>query len=245
MNPFEKHSIKHLSPSSLNLFRAAPARWVMSYLFKVRDSAGPAAWRGIAVEAGAQHLLYGSNMNAATAAMMENFEANAQGEVSDEIDKERAVLPGMLEQAGKAFLDWPRPVAKQMKIEHWFDGVSVPLIGYIDFIFDDCLVDLKTTKALPSAPKAAHCRQVALYEAAKGKPAKLAYVTAKKHAVYDVDTAAYLTELRRDALTLQALLDKCDTPNEVAQITPLDLDSFYWSDLGQANQAIEIWENAA
>lgn len=245
MNPFEKHNIKHLSPSSLNLFRAAPARWIASYLFNIRDGAGPAAWRGIAVEAGLEQALYKTGGFDPLKTALENFEANAQGEISDDIDKERAVIPGMLEQACKAFSDWPVPTAKQMKIEHWFDGVSVPLIGYIDFIFEDCLVDLKTTKALPSAPKAAHCRQVALYEAARKQPAKLAYVTAKKHAIYDVETAPYLAELRRDALTLQSLLDKCDTPQDAASITPLDLDSFYWSDLGHANRAIEIWEAAA
>ena len=54
MNAFERHGIKHLSASSLGLYRDQPAAWVCRYLLRVKDEAGPSAWRGSATEAGAK-----------------------------------------------------------------------------------------------------------------------------------------------------------------------------------------------
>src|SRR5258708_22734871 len=50
-HPFDRHGITHLSPSSLALYRAAPALWGLRYLFGVRDETGAFAARGKAVEA--------------------------------------------------------------------------------------------------------------------------------------------------------------------------------------------------
>ncbi len=54
MNPFERHKIKHLSPSSLNLFANEPALWVVQYLLGRRFGVGCAAHRGTASEEGVQ-----------------------------------------------------------------------------------------------------------------------------------------------------------------------------------------------
>ena len=58
-DPFERFGIGHLSPSSLRLFRAEPACWIGRYMLKVPDEAGAGAWRGQAVEAGVDRLLFG------------------------------------------------------------------------------------------------------------------------------------------------------------------------------------------
>ena len=52
MNPFERHGIDHLSPSSLNLWAAEPALWVMERLLDRRSPTGAPAIRGRAVEHG-------------------------------------------------------------------------------------------------------------------------------------------------------------------------------------------------
>ena len=57
MNAFQQHGIAHLSPSSLNLFAAQPALFVMEKLLKKRGGVGCAAHRGTAAEAGIVHGL--------------------------------------------------------------------------------------------------------------------------------------------------------------------------------------------
>ena len=49
---FEKHGIKHLSPSSINLFIAEPSLWVLRYLFKdkIPSISNPAMTRGSLVD---------------------------------------------------------------------------------------------------------------------------------------------------------------------------------------------------
>src|SRR5579864_239139 len=45
--------------------------------------------------------------------------------------------------------------ATQVRVEHWFRGIPLPLIGLIDFVLLDGLgLDLKTTRACPSRPRA-------------------------------------------------------------------------------------------
>ena len=52
MNPFDTYGIGHLSPSSLNLWAAEPALWVMERLLGERSPASAVAARGKAVERG-------------------------------------------------------------------------------------------------------------------------------------------------------------------------------------------------
>ena len=55
---FERHGIGHLSASSLNLWAAEPALWIMERLLGRRAPAGIPAARGKAVEAGVNIGLY-------------------------------------------------------------------------------------------------------------------------------------------------------------------------------------------
>ena len=50
MNPFERHGIGHLSASSINLYAAQPAIWVMQRLLKKAGPVGAAAHRGTAAD---------------------------------------------------------------------------------------------------------------------------------------------------------------------------------------------------
>ena len=227
MNAFEKHGINHLSASSLNEWMNDPLIWSIKYLGKHRDEYAPAAWRGNAVEDGLTAVLHGKD-GAGVAA--NTFENNAMGDLSDEVEAERKLVAPMLAQAAK----WTPPsklMGAQVKVEHWFDGVPVPAVGYIDYVFDcGTIVDLKTTKACPSAPRANHTRQVALYRAARNNaPASLLYVTHAKHACYPVgdnQAAEGLAELRCAALTLERFLSVVDGAQDAMHMLPLNTDDF-------------------
>src|SRR5690349_19880222 len=130
MNAFERHGIDHLSASSLALYRAEPSLWVAKYLWKVRDEAGPAAWRGSAVEAGLDAALYGASYDDALDVAWQAFEAKALGDMASDVMKQREVIQPCLSQAIIAIPSFGTPLARQVKIEHYLDGIEVPLIGF-------------------------------------------------------------------------------------------------------------------
>jgi len=114
-------------------------------------------------------------------------------------------------------------------VEHWFDPVPIPVIGYLDFAFDGLDVDLKTTKACPSKPRPEHVRQVSLYRAARGRDGGLLYVTDKKHAYYPVDDQMMdeaLMEMHAAALSLNNFLARMDSREDVLRSLPFDWEYF-------------------
>jgi len=246
MNAFARHGIRHLSPSSLNLWREQPGLWTLRYLNGFREDAGAAAWRGSAVEAGLEHFLRKRDLEAAELHAVASFEANAQGLADDETDAERQLLVPMLRRAVDAFCEAPDLIATQLKVELFLDGVPVPVIGYADFVLEDgSIIDLKTTKQCPSAPKPDHARQVALYSEARQAPASLLYVTAKRSERYPVeDTAPHIAAMRRDALALQWFLERHEDGQSALRSLPCNTDHFFWSD-NAIRRLIEIVDEAA
>lgn len=224
---FARFGLNHLSPSSINLWIASPGLFALRYIGKVSDKGGAAMWRGSAVEDGIRAVLLGKT-NDAIALAHNSFDMNAQGESTDEIDAERALIAPMIEQCIK----WSPPSALnavQLRTEHFFDPIPIPVIGYLDLAFDGIDIDLKTTKAIPSAPRPDHVRQVALYRAARGRAGGLLYVSSKRHAYYDVDDESMeiaLEELRAAALSMQNFLARMDSREDVLRSLPVDYSDF-------------------
>lgn len=228
MNAFERHGINVLSPSSLNLWRASPGLWALRYVAKRKEEDNSGFWRGNAVEAGFVYYLRTGEMGRATTVAIQHFDDAAQGEVTDDIIADRELIGPMIGELQK----WPAPSrlnSLQIKVEHWLDNVPIPVVGYLDFAFDGIDVDLKTTKACPTTPRAEHIRQVALYRAARGRKGGLLYVTGKKHAYFEIDDDAMeraLGDLSADALSLQHFLRRCNNKRDVLQSLPIDWDHF-------------------
>jgi len=234
MNAFERHGIKHLSPSSLRLYREEPAAWVVRYLMGVKDEMGPAAWRGRAVEAGCDRLLFQEGEGPAHDAMHDEFEKAAMGVADDKAVKERADLIQYLCQCMLAFREkaWPVPMTRQTKISIEVPGVEVPLIGFADWTWTDFGVDLKTTQRMPSVAQPAHVEQVACYMEATGKPFSLLYVTPKKWALYPVtpqEAKDAMVRVRRGAHAVRALLERCSDSHDALSIFSPDMTSYQWS----------------
>lgn len=242
-NPFERFGITHLSPSSLNTYAANPSLWVGKYLMGWRDEMGPSAHRGTAVEAGLDLWLYKRDKELAIQAAYQRFATLTDGLADEEHDSERDNLEPMLCQAIAALKDCPIPNARQMGIEYWANGIEIPIIGYIDYLFDDFGLDLKTTKACPSAIKADHGRQCALYAKAKSKPFKLLYVTAKRSnllVLSDDDAALHLRDLERQARAVRHLLRKSETADDAAKFFAPERSDFRWSEK-TLEKADQVW----
>jgi hypothetical protein len=228
---FAKYGIDHLSASSLNRWRDNCALWVLAYLHGVRDT-GPALWRGTAVEHALTWIMRGEPLERATARASDSFEEAAQGELNEENDAEKLLIPGMVAQAA----NWHEQsryqlAATQLAVETRLEGISVPIIGYIDFTSLDGEpdLDLKTTKRLPSEPSPAHVRQVALYNLARGRPVRLLYVTDKKFQTFDVsqwDCDLAIDDLTAVARSLERFLTIAPNAAAALQMLPVPTDHF-------------------
>ncbi|MGE0406249.1 MAG: PD-(D/E)XK nuclease family protein [Acetobacteraceae bacterium] len=233
-DPFGRHSINHLSPSSLALYRAEPHLWCLRYLHRIPDEADkPAAWRGSAVETGLDAYLYGATPEESLTKAQEAFEMNAQGEIGEKLDKQRDVLASCLRSAIAAF-DGKivTPNARQMKIEAWVDGVPVPVMGYVDYTWPDYLLDLKTTERRPSKPSADHLAQIATYHRALKRQPKLLYAAPSGFAWFspteDEVNEAWRT-IEMSARALMRMLTRVESANDASALFAPRFDDFRWT----------------
>lgn len=196
------------------------------YIRRIKDEENAAMARGKAVEEGLAVYLRTGVAGLAVSAALEIYAMNYHGPQ----DKEQEA---MIEPMVRTLWKWNSPSAlnaTQIRIDYWLDPIPVPLIGYVDFGFDGIDIDLKTTKACPSSPRADHVRQVALYRAARERFGGLLYVTEKRLAYYEVTDEMMeggLKDLRSAALSLNNFLARCDTADDAVKSLPLDWDSFY------------------
>ena len=207
MNGFELHNQKHSSASSINTWATAPDVWISDKIFGNKQTVGPAAHRGNAVEwALVQHLAYGVDVNEATEEAIKAFDIKTALCRKEETDKDRENIRGCvaigvqeLHQFGKPFFEAD---GKQHKIELLCngDGWSLPVIGYLDLVYPEqgLIIDIKTTLRSPSEMSIEHQRQAAIYRAATGNSTvKFLYLTPKKAVWHEcTDVAGVLADCK-------------------------------------------------
>jgi len=225
---FRRHGIERLSASSINAWLDSPGMWALRYLANLKEDTSAAMARGLAVEAALLQVLHGKVAEDAASAALDTFRQNLAGEVTEESENEELLIVPMIEQLYR--WEHPKVIASQVKIEHWLEGVSIPLIGYVDFTFEDApLLDLKTTTRIPSKPYPHHVRQVALYMTARNERGALLYVSDKRQAYYEIDEAARdkgMTQLHSAALSLERFLSRFDSSEDAIRCLPMNEDSY-------------------
>ena len=244
MNGFARHGIEHLSASSLNLWAAEPAVWAMERLLGHRSPPSALMTRGRAVEEGIHGGLLDPSRS--TEACVEVALAAYDREmvpVPDERrESERAQIPGYVENGLLELRQYGIPTAYQGRVEIRLEDVPVPVIGFIDWRFDQhgLIVDLKTSERLPSAISPSHARQGAIYARAHGNfGMRFAYVkpvAAKKDgravAVYELERTEVdrqLTALREIALRLEWFLRLSPDARELCGLIVPDYERFHWT----------------
>ena len=244
-SPFERHGIEHLSASSLNLWSAQPALWIMERLLGRRTPPGIPAARGKAVEHGVHLGLTNPLLSIEECIEGAEREFIRQTALSTDPrrEDERKKLAGWVRGALSELKQYGTPDGYQEKIEVHLDEVAIPLIGYIDWRFSNhgLIVDLKTTERFPSQIGDAHGRQGAVYASAHGNfGMRFAYAkpapgkTDKRQVtVYEMsgdDIGRHLSALRTIALSLGRFLAISDDSRELAGLIVPDFDAFWWSD---------------
>jgi hypothetical protein len=240
---FERHGIDHLSASSLNLWAAEPALWVMERLLDRRSPTSAVAARGKAVEHGIHVGLVdaGREVAACIAAAEAAFDREMALTPDGRRDAERGNLAGYVQHGLAELRQYGSPTAYQDRVEIALDDVPVPLVGYPDWRFDQhgLIVDLKTAERLPSAISNSHGRQGAVYARAHGNYGmRMAYVKpsagrdGRAVAVYEMsadEVRAHLAALRQIALRLERFMAVSSDPAELAGMVVPDYDAFWWN----------------
>lgn len=238
------------SPSSLNLFAAAPAMWVLERLLGVKQPTGAPAHRGVAVEEG---VTFGLNNPDASLKQCLDVALTKYDTVSalspdDRREKYRDNIGDMIGRALDELRPYGLPSRTQGFVEWKPDGLKLPIIGFFDFEWAQhgMIADLKTTEKMPSEIKIGHARQIALY-AMQGNngtniSAVACYVTPKKSALYRLENIKEHREaLYQIARRVESFLALSDDPEFFKQITVPDLDSFYWTNPAARQLAYEHW----
>lgn len=245
-NPFQRFGISHLSPSTANLFAKAPASFVLTKIFGFRGQVGATAFRGTAVESGVAHgLMTGASVPECIDVARKEFARLSAFSTDPKKEIEQDNIPDMVKIGLDELRPYGKPTSAQGAVRVQVDGLSVPIIGYYDFMWADhgIIVDLKTSSRLSSKVEAAHARQVSLYShAMKNDDARICYVTPKKSAVYKVENLeSHFGALVKISMAMQSFLSKAQTKEEVASMIAPDIDSFYYNDPLQRQRAFEIW----
>jgi hypothetical protein len=252
----------HLSASQINRFIDEPALWILDRLFDVRGTVGPGAWRGSAIEAACDVVLLSkASDDVALKTANDRFEQDAQGDMADEVHKERLALPVYLHNLLPTIRGLGMPLTRQSKIVLQLPTLDMDIIGYVDWRFPDYLLDLKTTGRMPSLDpvsgrikdKAEHVRQVAIYERAESVTPRLCYATPgkpdkgqqhKAPLIYTPDRNeldAAIRQVEAAGRAMQRLLKSTSERESIAEMyPPRDFGSYLWDDKTRA-EAARIW----
>lgn len=240
--------VERHSPSSLNLFCAAPAMYVLERVLGHRQPVGAAAHRGSAVEEGVTAGLLDPVKPIEDCIELAAHRYRALTALSGDPRREAigAEIAPMVRQGLEELRPYGIPTSLQGRVEWRPEGLEAPIMGFYDFAWEQhgILADLKTTGKLPSHIKTGHARQVALYGGAisDNLECRLTYVTPKKRATYRLEnTREHLNTLRRIAITVERFLALSDDPLFFVSITAPDCDSFYYSDPLARQAVYEHW----
>ncbi|MGD9731282.1 MAG: PD-(D/E)XK nuclease family protein [Desulfamplus sp.] len=235
MNGFEIHGIDHLSPTQLNLFRSDPALWFVKYILGEKGSLGAAALIGTAVESHITKVMLGDS-SLDTSAAVDMFEASL---MANEIDPEEDIgklsskVISMTQNAFNELSTYGKPSCCQKYVETSFDGLGVPIYGYVDFCFDDLNldVDLKTTSRMPSVMSDDHELQAAIYAKSQKRDQVFCYITPSKTQKIKLEKENYEKAIRyaeRTARAMKKLLEVSHDPEEISALLVPDFSNFKW-----------------
>jgi hypothetical protein len=237
MTPFERHGIKHLSSSSITLWAADPAYWLAKYRLGHKSASNAAMERGKAVEIGIVHRLIGMNEKDALFDALRVYDDACMWGLNGDVDGERVYIGSMIDQGFAALQtfgtpDLPDEGQHKVSIDIDFGPNGehrVPIIGYIDLDFPECVIDIKSTNRIPSAMSTAHRIQSAIYARSTNKPVRFLYVSSKKTAMLeDPDTLETQKTVHGLVRNMAAFLSLSDDPEILKLACPVNPDSFYW-----------------
>ena len=251
-DPFSAHGLDHLSASQINEYIASPAKWLLR-VSGFKDTTGsPAMWRGIAVDKAICKVLDDpetSDEAAHEIATVEFASRHAEALESQPFDdakvfKEQLAVNGYLDLALPHYRLLGKPLETQSRVTVDV-GLPVPIIGYIDVLYENQVRDIKTVGRLPKSVPSATARQLAIYAHAKNSTPIVDYVHFTKTTQQVVtlgvpDHKEHWKTAVQAANNMAKLLSVSSDIQEIAGLLMPDFDDWRWSD-GEKDAAKRLW----
>ena len=243
-NPFDQFDIEHLSASSINLFIQDIPLFIVRYLAKHKSPTNPAMLRGTVIDhaIGEKHSVKTAQKEFMSLMNYHKKEGVTFDEVKAETEYKN--IEKYLEVGLPFYKNLGEPVSYQKKVELEFDDLPIPVIGYVDLEYKDCIRDIKTSARKPAELLPPVQRQLAIYATALEKDRAYAdyiYVTKTKAEVITLecdDIDMRLNEVYRVASAMMNLLQNNDINSLVDQFYPNP--DWMWS-LQDIKFAKELW----
>lgn len=238
MNGFERHNIKHVSPSSINMWADCSGAWIAKYLYGHKFKFGVAPQIGVLVEKVVASALLGKTTLDKAIEMAEADFRKSNALNPSIKDMERITdIRSMSELALAELKQYGEPDfngEEQHKIEMTTkgEGWELPIIGYLDFFYpkDGLVIDLKTTLRIPSTMSDAHRRQQAIYSKAKGNIAvKFLYVSPKKTSLLTNEDEGESLRQAKAILNRQEKFLRMGDADVLKDVVPINSSSFFWN----------------
>ena len=126
--------------------------------------------------------------------------------------------------------------------------MPIRIIGYIDFVFADTVVDLKTTARMPSKASASNKRQLSIYAMHyKDKKSEVFYASPKEHKIFEItkqDIEIYQKQVRYIAMSIMKFLSISSDKEELASMVLPDVDDWKWSEemINEVKDKVQAWK---
>lgn len=244
-NGFEKHKLKHVSPSQINMYASCAGAWCARYLFGYKFSFSNAARAGVLAEDAVQAVLSGAmDRDDAVKQALDTYNAAIVLTGTDADKRRGEAIEGMIDNALDVLQEYGKPCfenvsdfngQKEIVLMCNGDGWKMPVKGYLDFVYPqhNFVIDLKTTMKCPSVMSNEHLIQGAIYKKATGMDIKFLYCTGKKSVLFEIDDDTMnikLAEVKNTLNRLEKFL-RLDA-HLIKDIVPVNKGSYYWTDDG-------------
>lgn len=140
-----------LSASQINTFIKDPYIWVLRYYFGLKTGGNLHAFRGQAIEHGVNTFLSTRDIKISKEAMYDSFYMSSkelEHEFEDYLEIE-AKLDKWFDNSLGGLLPYVCVELPKLQTQLDFEIEGLPFIGFLDYEFEDRVVDLKTTGKIP------------------------------------------------------------------------------------------------
>jgi uncharacterized protein YozE (UPF0346 family) len=242
-DPFANFGIEHLSSQSINLFVSNLPLFIVRYLWEYKSPTNAAMLRGSVIDKAIGE--YKSISETQTDFKKLVYWHKSRGVVFDKnkVDKELNNISNYLELGIPYYKNLGKFKSYQKKVELNHEDLPIPIIGYIDLEYENCIRDIKTTAKTPKLTDQVS-RQLAIYSTALDKPAFADYLyvakTKQEVVTFEIqDVNDRINEVYRIALAMMNLLQNNDINALVDSCYPNFAD-WMW-DEGSIEVAKELW----
>ena len=238
-NPFEVHGVKYLSATSINKFRKDPAKWLVNIAGYKDSIFSPPMSFGIAIEDGITKGVTepDCSIEDCVKATNESYERiydkildNKAADYSyEKCHEKRDRVADLLTEIVPLYRKFGIPIATQKKISLEIEDIPIEIIGYVDYLYEDTVRDLKTTGMKPML-RSDYQRQLTIYHYATGAVPMIDFIYSLKTKrslitmpIENVDHT-YL-EIKRICNKMMRLLSLSSNIREVAYLSCLEPDT--------------------